>query len=81
MERCGKMSRLQWQMQSFLYFLAKEFASFVHKLIELDPVRLWFDLCRDTHHFCVPKKPAHTSLPSFRVVDCTKTPQVVEERS
>ena len=32
MERCGKMSRLQWQMQSFLYFLAKEFASFVHKL-------------------------------------------------
>ena len=35
MERCGKMSRLQWQMQSFLYFLAKEFASFVHKLIAL----------------------------------------------
>lgn len=48
--------------------------------VDLDLVRLWLDLCRNKHDCCAPKKPAHTSLPSFRVINCTKTPPVVEKR-
>ncbi|KAM0797691.1 heterokaryon incompatibility protein-domain-containing protein [Usnea florida] len=48
--------------------------------VELDLVRLWLEFCRDKHDCCGPKKPAHTPLPSFRVINCTKTPPVVEER-
>lgn len=48
--------------------------------VELDLVRLWLDLCRGKHDCCTPKKPAYTSLPSFRLINCTKNPPVVEER-
>ncbi|KAI0376121.1 heterokaryon incompatibility protein-domain-containing protein [Hypomontagnella monticulosa] len=40
----------------------------------------WLSLCRDFHQGCAPKKPNGVSLPGFRVIDCTKTPPVVESR-
>ena len=49
-------------------------------MAEFDVLKLWLDLCRDTHACCAPKKAAGASLPSFRAINCTKTPPVVEER-
>ncbi|MCJ1231587.1 hypothetical protein MMC12_008265 [Toensbergia leucococca] len=40
----------------------------------------WLEGCRQNHKSCVPNKLAAAPLPGFRVINCTRTPPVVEER-
>lgn len=42
--------------------------------------RVWLDCCRKAHKSCAPKKLAGASLPGFRVINCAKSPMVVEDR-
>lgn len=40
----------------------------------------WLDCCRQAHRSCGPKKPNGASLPGFRVINCARSPLVIEDQ-
>ncbi|KAI4178778.1 MAG: hypothetical protein L6R41_008211, partial [Letrouitia leprolyta] len=47
---------------------------------DIELAKSWLDCCRQAHRTCGPKKPIGASLPGFRVINCAKTPPIVEDR-
>lgn len=47
---------------------------------DFELAKVWLGCCRQAHKCCAPKKPVGVSLPGFRVVNCMRTPLVVEDR-